>query len=434
LLAYFAFRRDPPTFLARMAAEYGDIVHLQVGGRHDYLLNHPDYIKQVLLATEGMSRSSAPSFRRAMGNGLLVSDGDVHQRNRKLVRPLFHNQHMAGWCSVIAEHAARTREHWQPGQTVDAAAEMLRLALAIIVRLLLSVDTEGAGRGLLSPIDTICKAGNQNTFPKLWDLLRKRSGPGSDALQNAIAQADLLLFRAITERRRQRSDANDMLTGLLRGGMTDQQIRDELMTLILAGHATIGSALAWSWSLLAQHPEARARLHQEVDAVLGDRLPTYEDFPRLTYTRSVLTETMRLYPPVWVFPRRPLKPCRIGDYVVPAGSFLQLSPYVTQRDARFFPDPDRFDPDRWCRSESHGRHRYVYFPFAAGTHRCIGEALAMAEGVLVLATIAQQWDLQLLPGHRVEPEAVITLRPRNGLPMTVHRRPRPHTGERPAAM
>jgi cytochrome P450 len=430
LQAYFAFRRNPLEFLTRIAAEYGDIVHMQVGNRHDYLLNHPDYIKQVLMADEGMGRSSAKTFHRVMRDGLLVADGTLHHRNRKLLLPLFHHQNLTGWCATIAEHAERTRDRWRAGEQRNMAGEMLGLALGIILRLLIGMDIEKDARGLLPPLHTMCDVGNQNTFPTLLQLLLKRPASGAKQLQAAIAETDVCIYRAIAERRAHSNGETDILAGLLRienpedgsPAFNDDQIRDELMTLILAGHETIGNAMVWSWYLVAGDPEVEARMHEEVDRVLAGRLPTAADLPRLLFVESILTESMRLYPPVWVFPRRPLQEYEIGGFTAPAGSYFQLSPYVTQRDARYFPEPEKFDPDRWSSSDAISRNKFTYFPFAGGMHRCIGEGFAIAEGVLVLATIAQRWRLRLAPGQRVEPEAVITLRPRGGLPMTLEAR------------
>jgi cytochrome P450 len=430
LQAYFAFRRDPLGFLTRIAAEYGDIVHMQVGNRHDYLLNHPDYIKQVLMADEGMGRSSAKTFHRVMRDGLLVADGALHHRNRKLLLPLFHHQNLTGWCATIVEHAERLRSRWRAGEQRNMAAEMLGLALGIILRLLISLDIEREGGHLLPPLHTVCEVGNQNTFPTLWQLLLKRPPRGAGRLQKAIGETDVFVYRAIAERRARASGETDILAGLLRlqdpedgsRAFTDDQIRDELMTLILAGHETIGNAMVWSWYLVAQHPEVEARMHEEVDRVLAGRSPTAADLPQLPYIERILTESMRLYPPVWVFPRRPLQDYEIGGFTAPAGSYFQLSPYVTQRDSRYFPEPQKFDPDRWSSPDAVSRNKFTYFPFAGGMHRCIGEGFAIAEGVLVLATIAQRWRLRLAPGQRVEPEAVITLRPRGGLPMTIEAR------------
>ena len=430
LQAYFAFRRNPLDFLTSIAAEYGDIVHMQVGNRHDYLLNHPDHIKQVLMADEGMGRSSAKTFHRVMRDGLLVADGALHHRNRKLLLPLFHHQNLTAWCATFAEHAERLRDRWRAGERRNIAAEMLGLALGIILRLLISLDIEQEGGELLWPLHTICAVGNQNTFPTLLQLLLKRPARGAGRLQKAIGETDAWIYRTIAERRARANGETDILAGLLRlqdpvdgsPAFTDDQIRDELMTLILAGHETIGNAMVWSWYLVAQHPEVESRMHEEVDRVLAGRSPTAADFPQLPYIERILTESMRLYPPVWVFPRRPLQDYEIGGFTAPAGSYFQLSPYVTQRDSRYFPEPEKFDPDRWSSPEAVSRNKFTYFPFAGGMHRCIGEGFAIAEGVLVLATIAQRWRLRLARGQSVEPEAVITLRPRGGLPMTIEAR------------
>jgi cytochrome P450 len=252
--------------------------------------------------------------------------------------------------------------------------------------------------------------------------------PHNQRLRAARAQLDATVYRIIAERRQSGEDRGDLLSVLLRtrdqdvgGFMTDQQVRDEAMTLFLAGHETTANALTWTWYLLAQHPDVEARLHAEVDA-LGHGLPTAADLPRLAYTRMVLAESMRLYPPAWGMGRRALADVQIGGYTIPAGSLVLVSPYVTQRDARFFPDPGRFDPERWTTEAQAARPRFAYFPFGGGARQCIGEQFAWTEGILALATISRRWRLRLVPGHPVALHPLITLRPRHGMRMTVHER------------
>jgi len=427
---YFQLRRDPLGFLMRAARRFGDIVHLQVGPRHDCLVNNPEYIKEILVAPEGMARSSARPLKRLLGRGLLTSDGEYHGRQRKLLQPLFNREQIDAWTTVMAEYSARVRDRWQRGATIDATEEMMGLALAIIIKVVLDMDIEREGGELLDPLHVICKVSNQNTFPTLGELLSKLPFSSARRLQKSIGDLDVILYRIIAERRSNGEHHDDLLSGLiaLRDrqdnslGLTDVEVRDEALTLITAGHETLGNALSWTWYLLSQNPEAERELHAEVDSVLGGRLPTSADLPRLTYTEMVFTESMRLYPPVWIFPRRPLHDYKVGPYEVPAGSYLQLCPYVTQRDPRYFPDPERFDPQRWAPSEAATRPRFSYFPFASGPHKCIGESFALAEGLLAVATIAQKWSLRLVPGHAVELAPLITLRSKYGMRMTLHPR------------
>lgn len=427
---YFSLRRDPLGFLMRAVREHGDIVHVQIGPRHDYLLNHPDYIKEVMLAPEGIIRSAARPLRRVLGQGLLTSQGEPHHRRRRLMQPVLHVQQVAAWARVIVERAARVRDAWKPDMTIDVAPEMSRLALGIIIELLLNRDIDRMDENLTRPLWIVCKAVNQNTFPSLSEMLVTLPLPRVRRLQRAVADVDSLLYRAMDERRQADSENGDVLSMLLAlrdssnegKGLSDEQIRDEVLTLILAGHETIGTALTWTWYLLSNHPAVEQAMHAEVDTVLNGRLPTSEDLGKLVYVRRVFSESLRLYPPVWVFPRRPTRDYQLGGYEVPAGSYFQLCPYVTQRDARFFPDPERFDPERWTPEAIASRPKFSFFSFAAGAHRCIGENLAWTEGVLALATIAQKWRLRLAPGHPVEADPLITLRPKFGMRMIVERR------------
>jgi cytochrome P450 len=427
---YFQLRRDPLGFLTRAAQRFGDIVHLQVGPRHDCLVNNPEYIKEILVAPEGMARSSARPLKRLLGKGLLTSDGEYHDRQRKLLQPLFNREQIAAWTTVMTGYSARLRDRWQPGSTVDATEEMMGLALAIIIKVVLDLDIEREGAKLLDLLHVICKVSNQNTFPTLGELLSKLPFSSARRLQRSIGELDVILYRMIAERRSNGENHDDLLSSLigLRDpqdsslGLTDIEVRDEALTLITAGHETLGNALSWTWYLLSQNSGAEAQLHAEVDRVLEGRLPAADDLTQLPYTEMVFTESMRLYPPVWIFPRRPLHDYKVGEYEVPAGSYFQLCPYVTQRDLRYFADPERFDPQRWAPGEAAKRPRFSYFPFASGPHKCIGESFALAEGLLAIATIAQKWSLRLVPGHPVELAPLITLRSKHGMRMTLHPR------------
>src|ERR1700730_4082360 len=352
---YVSLRRDPVGFLMRAARQYGDIVHVQIGARHDYLLNHPDYIKEVMLAPEGIVRSSPRPLKRVLRQGLLTSPGEAHHHRRRLMQPIFHLQQMAAWARVIAERAANMRETWKPDTMIDIAPEMSRLALGIIIQLLLNRDIDRNGEDLTRPLGTICKISNQNTFPSLSEMLVNLPLPRAQRLQRAVTELDTVLYRTMNERRRADPEPADLLSAMFEirdsgahgEALTDEQIRDEVLTLIMAGHETIGTALSWTWYLLSQHPDVDERMHAEIAAVLDNRLPTSEDLNQLTYVRRVFSEALRLYPPVWIFSRRPTRDYQLASYKVPSGSYFQLSPYVTQRDPRFFPAPDRFDPERW---------------------------------------------------------------------------------------
>ncbi len=427
---YFTLRRDPLGFLMRGVQRFGDIVHLQVGSRHHCLVNNPEHIKEILLAPEGMTRSSSRALKQLLGKGLLTSEGEYHDHQRKLIQPLYSKQQIAAWTTIMTEYATRLRDRWRPGATVDATEEMMDLALAIILKVVLDLDIEREGGDLLALLQAICKESNRNAFLTLGKVMSKFPFSRARRLEKSIAALDAILYHMIVQRRGNGNGHSDFLSSLLQirdpenndSGLTDRQVRDEALTMITAGHETIGNALSWTWYLLSQHPDSEARLHAEVDRVLGGRLPTADDLPRLTYTEMVFAESMRMYPPVWQLTRRPLHDCKVGEYELPARSYFQLCPYVTQRDRRFYSDPESFDPSRWANREAARRPRYSYFPFAGGAHKCIGESFAWAEGILAISTIAQKWSLRLVSGHRVVLAPLITLRAKHGMRMTLHAR------------
>jgi cytochrome P450 len=315
---------------------------------------------------------------------------------------------------------------------VDVEVEMLALSQSVIVELVLGLDPDRDARGLMPALRAVVEAVNRNTFPSLAELFLPVPTPKVAALERAIAALDPILMALVAERRASHVGGDDMLSAMIRMSedpgrgrppMTDVELRDEVITMISAGHETIGNALTWTWLLLAQHPDAAARMHAELDRVLAGRLPTLQDLPALPFVEAVLKESMRLYPPVWVVARKTPGEWTLGDYVVPAGAYLQVCPWVTQRDPTYFDDAGAFKPERWLTSDAGARYKGAYFPFAAGSHRCIGESLAWTEGILALATLAQQWSLELVrPGYTVQPEAAITLRPKGGLPMTLRAR------------
>jgi cytochrome P450 len=427
--------RDPLGLLKRVTREYGDIVHSQFGSRHDYIVNHPDYIKIVLLAGEDdMLRSFPRPMKRVLGNGLLSSQGDFHRRQRRLIQPFFHCQHAASCAQIITGYAQRTAEHWRNGQTLDISAEMLRLTMAIVVKALFSADVENEAAQIGRVLDVIMEMTHKNTIPYVDQFPARLPLPSKKRYENARVVLDEMVYRMIDERRAATGEQGDFLSALLHlqatedgRGLSDEQVRDEVMTMFVAGHETIGSALAWTWYLLAEHPEAERRLQEELGRVLGGRVPTGEDVARLPYASMILFESMRLYPPVWLMARRPVHDFPIGDYIVPAGSYIHISQYLMHRDERYFAEPDRFDPDRWKPEAVASRPRFSYFPFGGGSRKCVGESFACVEGVLVLATLAQQWTMRVTPGQRVEMEPLITLRPKHGITVKLRQRDVPAT-------
>ncbi|MEJ7615475.1 MAG: cytochrome P450 [Pyrinomonadaceae bacterium] len=430
-----AFRRDPLRLLLKVAGEYGDIAHLKIGPQHVYLLNHPDYIKDVLvthhenfLKGRGLQRA-----KRLLGEGLITSEKEFHRRQRRLAQPAFHKQRIAAYGAVMVDYAERMqRERWHDAQVVDAWREMMRLTLAIVGKTLFDTDVEreaeDVGEALTAAIETF----SAFMLP-FAELLSRLPFPAKRRFERARARLDAVIYRIIEERRQSAADRGDLLSMLLiaqdeegdKAGMTDEQLRDEAMTIFLAGHETTANALTWTWYLLSQHPEAEAALHKEIDAATApDALLTVEDLPRLRYTEMIVTEAMRLYPPAWTLGRRAINDYEAGGYRIPGGSLILLSPYVMHHDPRYYPEPFRFDPERWTSAAREARPAYAYFPFGGGPRRCIGEGFAWMEGVLLLATIARRWRLRLVPGHRVATQARITLRPKHGMMMTIEERNR----------
>ncbi|MDQ3855212.1 MAG: cytochrome P450 [Chloroflexota bacterium] len=427
----WAFRRRPTTYLTRLAREHGDVAEFRVTGQRMVLLNHPDYVRDVLV-THHRSFVKGRALERAkelLGEGLLTSEGEFHLRQRRLVQPAFHRQRVAAYGAVMVEHARRLCDRWVDGATLDIAHEMMRLTLGIVAQTLFSADVESEADDVGAALTTILNYFNLMMLPFGDELLRLPI-PAAKRLRNARDVLNRTIYAMIEERRRSGEDTGDLLSMQLLardaeadgGRMTDQQVRDEALTLFLAGHETTANALTWTWYLLSRHPHVEARLHQELDTVLDGQPPTPEQVPALPYARKVLSEAMRLYPPAWVVGRRALVDYPVGSYVVPAGSIVLLSQWVMHRDARYFPDPERFDPERWTPEAQAERPRYSYFPFGAGPRQCIGEGFAWTEGALLLAALAQRWRLRLVPGHPVDVRPVITLRPRHGMRMTLERR------------
>lgn len=423
------FQRDPLGFLTRMGREYGDIAHFSFPGYKAVFVNRPEWIKAILVDDEDKFIKSFDYkvLKMIVGEGLLTSEGAFHMRQRRLIQPAFHRKRLAGYAQTMIDYTLRMRERWCPGEAFDVAQEMMRLTLAIVARALLSADVEGSAREVGDAVTALMKMAESPLMivaPWLMNLLPT---PGARASRKAAQTLDSIVYRIIHERRESESDRGDLISILMlardeeapdgangAARMTDQQVRDEVMTIFLAGHETTANMLAWTWYLLSQHPEVEARVHGEIDAVLGGRDPMPDDVPRLRYINMVLAEALRLYPPAWAIGRQTIGEYRLGDYTLPAGTQIVLSPYVTQRDPRNFHDPLTFDPERWGEG-SPGRKDFSYFPFGGGPRICIGEMFALIEGALVIATIAQRYRLKLVEGHPIDLQPMVTLRPRHGV-------------------
>ena len=431
-----AFRRDPLGFLTRLARQYGDVAQFRVGPQKAFLLSHPDHVRDVLVTHhERFHKGRAlQRSKRLLGEGLLTSEGAHHRRQRRIAQPAFHRQRVASYGAVMVEYAARAAERWREGQTLDISEEMMRLTLAIAGKTLFDADVEQRDADEVgAALTEVMELFGYLMLP-YSELLEKLPLPLPPVVrfQRARKRLDAVIYRIIDERRRSGRDRGDLLSMLLLAEdeeeagarMSNEQVRDEVMTLFLAGHETTANLLAWTWYLLSQHPEVEARLHAELDAVLaGGRLPTVEDIPALRYTEMVVAETMRLYPPAWTVGRLAIEDHEVGGYLIPKNSLVLLSQYVVHRDPRFFPDPERFDPERFTPEAKEARPPFAYFPFGGGVRRCIGEGFAWMEATLVVATLARRWRMRLAPGHAVRPAPRITLRPsKDGVVMTLRER------------
>jgi cytochrome P450 len=427
----WSFYRDPTGFLVRLARDYGDIASFRLGRQRAYQLNHPDLIREVLVnqsrnfsKTRGLDRA-----RLVVGNGLLTSEGEFHHRQRRLVQPAFQRQRLEAYGAPMAEAALQMAQRWREGESVDMFAEMLRLTLTIVGRTLFTSDRDSDAESIRNAMTTVFEYFDWLMLPGAR-ILQKVPHPARSRFEQARAMLDAAAYEMIAEHRRRGTDQGDIISMLLSArdsetdgsGMTDSQARDEIMTMFLAGHETTATALTWTWYLLAKNPTAESRLHEELDRVLGGRVPGTADLVNLEYTRRVLAESMRLFPPVWTLTRRAIADTIVGGYSIPKGTVVGMSQYVMHRDPRFYKEPDVFDPDRWSRDEAEKRPKYAYFPFGGGPRLCIGEQFFWMEAPLLLATLAQFWVAGLPRNHTLQMQPLITLRPRGGLPMTIARR------------
>jgi cytochrome P450 len=426
-----AYRRGPLAYFQNLAQQYGDISFFRIGPQEAYFLNHPELIKDVLVTNHQnfMKGIVLQRSKRLLGEGLLTSEGEFHRRQRRLAQPAFHRQRIASYAEVMVDYANRTSERWHDGETLDMAEEMMRLTLAIVSKTLFDADVESESGEVGEAMTTVMELFDTLTMP-FFELLSKLPLPQLRRFDNARTKLDRIIFSMVEERRRSGIDRGDLLSMLLLaqdeegdgGQMTDQQLRDELMTIFLAGHETTANALTWTWYLLSQHPQVEEKLHREVDEVLGSRKATFADAASLRYTEMVLAESMRLYPPAWAIGRLSTVDCELGGYFVPRKSLVIFSQFVMHRDERYYHQPLLFIPQRWTPDARESRPAFSYFPFGGGPRRCIGEGFAWMEGVLLLATLAQKWKLRLVPHHPVALKPVITLRPKHGMKMIVSRR------------
>lgn len=417
------FRRDPLAFFSQIAP-LGDAVQYRMGPRRLTFINHPEYIKDLLITSNRkfMKSMVLQRAKRVLGEGLLTSEGEFHLRQRRLAQPAFHRDRIAGYAVMMAREAEDLARAWQPGRIVDIHQEMMRLTLVIAGKTLFGAnvekDAQEVGRALGDFMEMF-----GFIFIPFSQYLERLPIPPMSKVRRARTTLDTIIYRLIRERRASAEDKGDLLSMLMsatdvegdKTSMSDQQLRDECVTIFLAGHETTANALTYAWILLSQNPEAEARLAEEI-AALGDHELTIEDVPRLKYTYGVFAEVMRLFPPAWGLGREALEDHTFGDARVAKGDIVLCSQWVMHRDSRYWDTPKAFRPERWL-AEDKSRPRFAYFPFGAGPRQCIGESFAWTEGVLLLATLARRFRLCLRPGYELRLRAAITLRPKDPVPM-----------------
>jgi cytochrome P450 len=418
-------RRDLLGFYLRCARDYGDCALMRFGLKKVYFISHPDLIEQVLHSRNFTKHYALRMNRPLLGNGLLTSEGEFWLRQRRLLQPLFQRERLASYTPIMVECTQHQLDSWSDGEVRDIHGEMRQLTMSIIARALFGADVTGKTDAVRSALRDAMGTFSQRFF-RLIHIPLSVPTPGNVRIRRAVHRLDAILYDLISQRRSE-SGQEDLLSILLHArhegdgsGMSDQQVRDECMTLFLAGYETNALALSWGWYLLAQHPEVVVVVSGERRLVRGGRPPTVADLPRLRYTEMVVQEILRVYPPAYALGRQATTACTLGDYQIPAGGTVLMSQWVMHRDPRYFTDPERFYPGRWADGLARRLPRYAYFPFGGGQRVCIGNTFALMEATLVLATIAQRFRFSLEPGPTVVPYPQLTLQPNRAIMLRLH--------------
>ena len=419
----------PLDTFTRWAAQYGDIFYYRAAWLHVYFLNRPDLIEYVLVRNPQnfLKDRVVQNSRWLPGTGLLTAEGDAWKRQRRLIQPAFSRDRMATYANSMTDAAEQMLRTWRPGTVVDIHQEMTSLTLRVVVRALFELETMETGE-ISRSLNTIMlnSIGGRLLFPPFFRYLPL---PGMRDVRRAVNNMNTAVYEIIRQRRSSdKQTSGDLLSILMHARdedgsrMTDEQVRDEIMTFLLAGHETTALALSWALYLLSRNAGAEEKLHEEVDRVLADRLPCVSDQPSLPFIESVIKETMRLYPPAWSVARTAINEFELEGYEMPAGSNIVMSQWIMHRDQRFFPEPEKFDPDRWTTSACQNLPRFAYFPFGGGPRQCIGASFAMTEVVLILASIARRFQLVSVDKTPVLPVPSITLRPKDPIRMRIEAR------------
>ncbi|MGH9515610.1 MAG: cytochrome P450 [Terriglobales bacterium] len=429
---------DPLPIFSAWAADFGDIFYYRAAWLHVYFLNHPDLIEEVLVRNPRnfLKDRVVRNSRWFFGEGLLTNEGDSWLRQRRLSAPAFHRERVSTYAKIMASYAQQMLTGWQDGETLDIHQEMMRLTLQIVVRALFNVEAEETAE--ISSALNLIMSNTTGVRILLPPIARYLPTPRMISFRRAVARMDNTVYRIIAQHRANKTDSGDLLSMLISARdedgsrMSDKQLRDEVLTFLIAGHETTALGLTWTWHLLAQHLEVEGKLHQELDRVLGGRVPEFSDLPALTYCERVVKESMRLYPPAWSLARTVISDFDLRGYRIPAGVNVVMSQWIMHRHPAYFLEPEKFDPDRWSTEKAQKLPRFAYFPFGGGPRQCIGSSFAMMEATLLLATIAQKFQLNSVPGHPVLLVPSFTLRPKYGMRMTLRTRSqasKPQQGE-----
>ena len=423
------FNANQLRYLTELAGQYGDIVPLRLFLYRAAFFNRPDLVEEILV-TKHRAFVKSIAFRRfaeVAGDGVITSDGDLWRRQHRLVQPAFHRERIEGFAGTMVERAQRLQEAWCAGEEREIQSDMMRVTLEVVCRTLFSADVAGEARTL----GTAFTDALESVYRRMTGVQTMVPGwvphPTRVRVWRATRRLDRMVYRMIREHQ-EAGDRGDLLSMLLAARdedgqpMSDRQVRDEVMNIVVAGHETTACVLTWAWYLLALHPEVEARLHAEVDTVLGGRSPTVDDVPRLVYTGHVVAEVLRLYPPLWIITREAIRDVEIGGYLVPKGAVAMFCQWTLHRDARYFERPEQFEPERWADGLARRLPRFAYFPFGGGPRICLGNTFALMEATLILAVIAARWRLTLVPGQTIVPNGGITLRAKPGVRMTLQRR------------
>ena len=436
-LLWFALRKlrpaNPIILFQQLARDYGDIAHYKIGWHHIVFLNHPDYIREILVVQNDnfIKERTVQRTKMLLGEGMITAEGAQHRSQRQVAQSAFHRQRIPAYAGMMVAEAARMRAGWRDGEQRDISIDMMHLTLNVVAQTLFATDLrEEAGdeaEELASAINRIMGLYNFLVMLPAAEWLVHMRPPGLSAFVRARKRIDAVVYRMIAAHRRRGTQGGSLLDLMIaaspdQSAESEKSLRDQVITIFLAGYETVANALSWTWYLLSQNSECELRFHEEIDRELQGRTPTFDDLPRLRYVEMVLAEAMRLYPPAWAMGRYARADFQLGDFFLPAKTTVLMSQFITHRDPRFFPDPLRFDPERFTPENKARRARLTYFPFGAGARQCIGESFAGMESTLLLATLAQKWKLKLVPGHPVEPEPLITLRPKFGMQMLVQAR------------